>query len=200
MVDFANKSIGGGTLGRGSVQEEMLFLTYPELILSMLFMPDAMQDDEAVVMRGAARMSDYGYDGRMVIPRAQKGRQILGDFVAIDAINFSDNPDRQYSKAAIDRELHKAYVGFNHEGYSDIRTGNWGSGAFRGDKRLKMIIQMMACALVNKRMVYCCFEQIDMAELAYVVDFCHGKSVAVLYDAITSTGTRARFEYLFDGY
>jgi hypothetical protein len=29
MIDFANKNIGGGVLGRGCVQEEILFCVFP---------------------------------------------------------------------------------------------------------------------------------------------------------------------------
>ena len=36
QVDFANKRIGGGVLGRGSVQEEIRFVICPELIVSRL--------------------------------------------------------------------------------------------------------------------------------------------------------------------
>jgi poly(ADP-ribose) glycohydrolase len=36
MVDFANKEIGGGVLGNGAVQEEILFLLFPEAIVSKL--------------------------------------------------------------------------------------------------------------------------------------------------------------------
>ena len=31
MVDFANKKIGGGVLGNGAIQEEILFLKFTEL-------------------------------------------------------------------------------------------------------------------------------------------------------------------------
>lgn len=36
-VDFANKYVGGGVLSRGTVQEEILFVIYPELLISRLF-------------------------------------------------------------------------------------------------------------------------------------------------------------------
>ena len=36
-IDFANKFIGGGSLGDGCVQEEIMFLNHPELYISMLF-------------------------------------------------------------------------------------------------------------------------------------------------------------------
>lgn len=35
IIDFANKSIGGGILTRGAVQEEILFCIFPELIASL---------------------------------------------------------------------------------------------------------------------------------------------------------------------
>ena len=39
IVDFANKKIGGGVLGNGSVQEEILFLIHTELIVLLIFTP-----------------------------------------------------------------------------------------------------------------------------------------------------------------
>ena len=36
MVDFANIKIGGGVLRNGCVQEEILFLIFPEAIMSIL--------------------------------------------------------------------------------------------------------------------------------------------------------------------
>lgn len=39
MVDFANKDLGGGVLGNGLVQEEIMFLIYTELIVSMQIVP-----------------------------------------------------------------------------------------------------------------------------------------------------------------
>jgi poly(ADP-ribose) glycohydrolase len=36
MIDFANKNVGGGVLGRGAVQEEILFLCFPELVVGRL--------------------------------------------------------------------------------------------------------------------------------------------------------------------
>ena len=35
-TDFANKFIGGGALGLGCVQEEIMFITHPELYATML--------------------------------------------------------------------------------------------------------------------------------------------------------------------
>jgi len=61
--------------------------------------------------------------------------------VAIDAIYFRD-PSAQYNMKYIKRELIKAYIGFYSQGQSHstsfpIATGNWGCGAYNGDKQLK---------------------------------------------------------------
>ena len=48
-VDFANKYIGGGSFNTGSVQEEILFLIYPELYASTLFF-EVMDNNEAIFM------------------------------------------------------------------------------------------------------------------------------------------------------
>ncbi|KAH1223195.1 Poly(ADP-ribose) glycohydrolase 1 [Glycine max] len=60
-VDFANKYLGGGALGRGCVQEEIRFMVSPELMVGMLFLP-AMADNEAIEIVGVERFSSYtGY-------------------------------------------------------------------------------------------------------------------------------------------
>ncbi len=51
QVDFANKFVGGGFLGRGAVQEEILFGIYPELILSRLFV-EKLTSCEALLVTG----------------------------------------------------------------------------------------------------------------------------------------------------
>nr|XP_024219527.1 poly(ADP-ribose) glycohydrolase [Halyomorpha halys] len=50
-IDFANKFIGGGVLGRGSVQEEIKFLICPELVVARLF-TEVLDDTEAVIVIG----------------------------------------------------------------------------------------------------------------------------------------------------
>jgi len=60
-VDFANKYIGGGVLGRGCVQEEILFMLCPELIISRL-LTEVLDDNETLVITGHQRFNDYvGY-------------------------------------------------------------------------------------------------------------------------------------------
>jgi len=61
-VDFANKYIGGGILGGGSVMEEIMFSMYPELIISRLF-TEKLSYNEVLVITGCERfnsISGYG--------------------------------------------------------------------------------------------------------------------------------------------
>ena len=58
IVDFANHYLGGGVLSYGSTQEEILFLTHPQLMASMLVC-EVMRDAEAVEVRGALKHSLY---------------------------------------------------------------------------------------------------------------------------------------------
>ena len=191
MVDFANKYIGGGVLARGMVQEELQFLSYPELIISKLLADGPMEDDEAIVVTGVKRFSDYTYAANgHVIPKADPAGS-LGSFVAIDATNYTSGTNNQYSRKSIDRELHKALVGFDQPAFHTIQTGNWGGGAFGGDIRLKFIVQAMVCAHLGKDMVYSCFEETDMTTLIPVLNYCGGKTIGALYDTLASLSSRA---------
>lgn len=61
QVDFANKFLGGGVLGRGCVQEEIRFVICPELFITKLI-AEVMQPNEALFMIGCERYSEYsGY-------------------------------------------------------------------------------------------------------------------------------------------
>jgi poly(ADP-ribose) glycohydrolase len=61
--------------------------------------------------------------------------------VAMDAIFFRDR-SAQYDMNCVDRELTKAFTSFRPQGQGPdhefgIATGNWGCGAFNGDKYVK---------------------------------------------------------------
>lgn len=86
--------------------------------------------------------------------------------VAIDALHFARSKDQFYPSAIL-RELNKAYVGFHSRESSNlapIATGNWGCGAFQGDKKLKFLIQLMACVVCKRDMVYFTFGDIELQE------------------------------------
>ncbi|XP_034048451.1 poly(ADP-ribose) glycohydrolase isoform X2 [Thalassophryne amazonica] len=145
QVDFACNLIGGGVLSSGLVQEEILFLMNPELIVSRLF-TEKLEDTECLLVTGSQQFSCYAGFGdsfewtgphqdrlqRDAWARLQ--RQIL----AIDALHFKQRRD-QYNMAMITRELNKAYCGFKKDGPDepDVATGQWGCGVFKGDPQLK---------------------------------------------------------------
>lgn len=61
FVDFANKYIGGGILGTGATQEEILFLIHPESFSATLFF-EVMEKNEAIYLGNLKRISNYsGY-------------------------------------------------------------------------------------------------------------------------------------------
>ncbi|CAF1149086.1 unnamed protein product [Rotaria sordida] len=168
QVDFANKYIGGGVLGGGCVQEEIRFTICPEMIVSLLVC-EMMQTNECIFLIGCEQYSKYkGYDNSF---------QYAGDFqddttrdgwgrrwchaVAIDAIYFRE-PSEQYDMKIVERELLKAYTGFRPMGQGPeyefgIATGNWGCGAFNGDRQMKAIIQLMAASVAKRPLIYAAY-------------------------------------------
>lgn len=199
QVDFANKYVGGGVLGLGCVQEEIRFVICPELMVTML-VTEELDDTEALIVSGIERYSKYeGYSntfkwkGDFVdeTPRDDSCRRMTS-IVAIDALYFRQ-PLLQFKIDNITRELNKAYVGFvgsdiYKNNLSAIATGNWGCGAFRGNPKLKVLIQLMAAAVAGRSMVYFTFGDTllrdDVAAMyAHLVQ--HDIDIARLYSMIS---------------
>ncbi|CAI8035619.1 Poly(ADP-ribose) glycohydrolase, partial [Geodia barretti] len=169
QVDFANKRVGGGVLGSGAVQEEIRFLICPELILSRLF-TEELQENESLVITGAERFSSYsGYGSTFEwagshtdsTARDSWGRRDM-TLVAMDAIVVR-NSASQFKPGLIRRELLKAYCSFTSTASTPcgrlraVATGNWGCGAFGGDKRLKALLQWLAASAAGRDVVYFTF-------------------------------------------
>lgn len=167
-VDFANKMLGGGVLSGGCVQEEIYFLICPEMIISRLFV-ECLQPHEALVMIGAERFSTYsGYSNTFqwsgnyndVTPVDTLARRKTY-VTAIDALIVRKYTE-QFRPYSLRRELDKALAGllkgdFDTDSCLAVATGNWGCGAFGGDKSLKAVIQLMAAAVAGRDVIYFTF-------------------------------------------
>ncbi|CAD8173787.1 unnamed protein product [Paramecium pentaurelia] len=142
IVDFANKKIGGGVLNLGCVQEEILFLTHPEALASLLITTE-IKPDESIIIEKVNRLIMYdGYKDKFECKGTIK--QIKStNFICIDAGDYSGNYHLQYKD--IKRELIKSYSGFY--GIPRICTGKWGCGVFGGEWQLKALIQWVAASL-----------------------------------------------------
>ncbi|CAF1063214.1 unnamed protein product [Rotaria sordida] len=180
QVDFANKYIGGGVLGDGCVQEEIRFVICPEMLLSLLLC-EVIQPNECVFLIGCERFSSYqGYSTTFQFkenyidqtPKDSWGRKLC-HVVAMDAIAFH-NRATQYTIKNMKRELMKAYTCFRipaavTDQKSGIATGNWGCGAFNGNKQLKAIIQLTAASQTGRSLAYLTFRDQDLVMSFYKV-------------------------------
>ena len=175
-VDFANQYIGGGALSGGCVQEELLFAVNPEAIVS-IFLMQKMNDNDAIRIDNLIQYSNYsGYarsfkfenDATKDITKIKKY-----NIIAIDAVcTFSSGG---VEKESVERDLIKAYIGFNLINFGDenvvklkktISTGNWGCGAFGGDFELKFLQQWIAASFAGvEKLYYYTFERKEMADV-----------------------------------
>ncbi|CAF2801247.1 unnamed protein product [Rotaria sp. Silwood2] len=148
QVDFANEFIGGGVMNEGIVQEEIRFTICTEMLISVLVC-EVMLPNECIFLIGCEQYTTYsGYATTFKAkdnffdktPKDSWGRK-LSHVVAMDAINYL-NPLDQYTIECMSRELIKAYTCFRipksmEKSMFGIATGNWGCGAFNGDRQLK---------------------------------------------------------------
>jgi len=96
-VDFANKLVGGGVLGRGCVQEEIRFLGFTEMIVSRLF-TEELGDHECLVVTGRSLHASEFYGAFFTTHR--NVLEFYGAFVTTHqnvlefyAAFFRDQPD-----------------------------------------------------------------------------------------------------------
>ena len=153
-ADFANMLLGGGALGGGCVQEEILFAQRPELCVGMLLCEE-MDDTEAIIMRGAACYSATGGYHRSLlwVGDAAAADAAPHDYVAFDALYYRErDAHRQWREDNLRRELRKALVAFAAPGGGRapaVATGNWGCGAFNGNPHLKALLQWAAASIAQ---------------------------------------------------
>jgi len=185
-ADFANAYLGGGVLGTGRVQEEIMFTVSPEHMVGMLFC-ECMNDKEAIFIKGAETYCAYkGYADTFEFVSDYKDEHGEDkEVVAIDAIYFGNYQYHQFSKEAILRELNKAYVGFygtetpmDRKINKPLSTGKWGCGAFMGDVQLKFVIQWLASSRAKRDMIFYSFgDKISMYLYEEILREYKGKKV-----------------------
>lgn len=168
-VAYAHEYIGGGDIFRGPLsQEEIVLLTRPECLVSLLFCA-VMEDHETITVIGAECMSAYTGFGSSV--------RFAGAFVDPTPIGYSADEtevavqtavifmDATIKTAAADqmnhefiRDLNKAYCGFNSLRFNNsnvwISTGNWSFGFNGTNIPVKFIQQVLAASLANKHLIY----------------------------------------------
>lgn len=164
----------------------------------MLFCEE-MDKLESILITGAEQFSSYtGYGGKFMYKGPFKDpnpvdnqRRRRVSIVAIDATPYGfSSSESQFQLQDVSRELNKAYSGFTHSLSQDkpnsgemaaVATGNWGCGAFGGDKRLKTLIQWLAASRAGRNMRYFTFtkdEEFSQRQKEVMEKLC-GKEVTV---------------------
>lgn len=171
-VDFANRYLGGAALSHGCVQEEIMFVLYPELNVGRLFCA-AMQDTQTIVMQGCEQFSlPKGYGWSFANGGAYHDKTVISNgmlqshIVAMDAVDYRyASADEQYSMSHMLRDLNKCHSGFCTENTPDvIATGNWGCGVFGGNAELKSLLQWASASMAGKSISYFPFDHSVIAE------------------------------------
>ncbi|EGR28564.1 hypothetical protein IMG5_172360 [Ichthyophthirius multifiliis] len=159
QINFADKYIGGGVLSYGCVQEEILFITTPELLPSILF-TEYLKENESLLVLGANKFSKYiGYANSFqfagIFPLKDQYDIVYGFKDAFDFRKL-DNQLQQFEQKYLQREIIKSLSLFTSYEGNQIVTGNWGCGVFQGDPQLKLILQLISANLANKNEIYYC--------------------------------------------
>lgn len=177
QVDFAHHFIGGGVMDTGCVQEEILFVICPELIVSKMICQKLL-NNEAIIITGVEQFNRfYGYAEKfkwkssiMDKQNRDKYGRLFRQILAMDALYFdSTSKLKQYEKINIDRELIKAMTVFQGERFlinnvslPVIATGNWGCGVYNGDVYLKTLIQILAASEMERNIKYFTFKDLKL--------------------------------------
>jgi len=207
QVDFANMFIGGGVLGRGSLQEEILFLMQPECLVSLVVC-ERMAPNEAIIIAGTRRYSTYSGYGRSFAWKSQYTKALpsktpTGQYktciISIDAIKGgtqgrSDLLMREFGKAFAGFSVENEQIGFNS---STISTGKWGCGYFNGDALIKLLVQWIAATLAGREMLFFPYDKPEIAaKLQQVVEQLASMRVSEVYDLLLKTVSSSQPPYL----
>ena len=127
-----------------------------------------LEDNEAFIITGALQFSEYSgygfrwkYEGDYL---EQEDLEIVKTkkLIGIDAV-VNIRGGMQWSSKSVLRDISKCAIGLMKE-KGVFATSNWGCGAFGGDKGLKAFQQILACAIAQVDIEYCCFGDNNIAE------------------------------------
>ncbi|TPX59747.1 hypothetical protein SpCBS45565_g07666 [Spizellomyces sp. 'palustris'] len=202
IVDFANRRLHIHSIIPSATQEEILFSCCPEAFVGLLFC-EAMSDDEVIIIRNVKRFSEYtGYGDTFQFAGFYNGGPRSHTLLALDACT-----SRHFDKAMVDRDLHKAYMGFSYvaspesDGPRKITTSHWGCGVFGGEIHLKFLQQVLAASSADVALDYSTFGDADVQERFKALLAVIGRkeiTAAQVYAVISGyNGTREHFhEYV----
>ncbi len=168
-VVSANQYVG---FGQSATQEEVHVGSSPEACPAVLLTP-SLRDDQVLIVRGAQVMVNITGQRRdirvekMLVPEGGQTawRQRVMLFMDALELDMAEAGDRlpDLLPGNMDREVRKAYTAFSSGGFSEIRTGLWGCGAFCGDPGIKTLLLWIAASMAALRLVVVC----DSSDLGF---------------------------------
>lgn len=201
IVDFANAYYGGGVLGNGCAQEEILLLSYFEPIVGLLFI-EKLEDNDVIYVSGIRvvnKCTGYADSFRFEGPEI---RRFEGNvLVAMDATDYKNRENQQYSRSAIDRELMKATIAFKQRRWQEslpVLTGNWGCGAFKGNPQLKFLIQWIAASTTHRELHFLPYSNPALRDLQAILTAFRGLSTDILLKCLYDYEREGRGMQVFE--
>lgn len=203
VTDFANKAIGGGIFGGGTVQEEIYFTEHPALcVLTCLFHLRPMNDTECMcfttpkqyvhVPDSLKNDSRNNYQGGYIATAFTEPPQMTRPFViAIDAIQshnskivlpaFYKSNTRNFWKFVSGYKYISSFVTdvSKQKKPIEIRTGNLGLGAFAGTNNPFGIFlgPLFAAIVLNNPVLSVVYYAFDNLSANYFKQFGHDEQM-----------------------
>jgi hypothetical protein len=170
ITNFANKYLGGGCMNEGCVQEEILLLICPEILVARAFVKK-MNHIQSISMAGFEKISKYkGYgfnlkfDGCYIDDNKYENNSFKSLMIAVDAIPIYSLFGDQFDFLVCFREFIKFITGLQGNNkeilnykFNFCATGKWGCGAFGGNVYIKFLIQFLACLFSDVGFNFSCF-------------------------------------------
>ncbi len=182
---FANKSLGGGYLNTGFVQEEVIMMECPELsiFVSNFDVIGPMRSKEITIYRNVDRAGTILLYGRKDVDAVCQAKRIdykevidtkVGrgkfNFMAVDAVNISGKA--KASQADLMHTYNKLVGGFQtlKRETDTIHTGKLGCGAFGNDIMQIFTLTVLAAWIANIEVKFYLYDGVGRGEIQQLVD------------------------------